>query len=171
MNTSEINDSSLDKFDISLLNALQGDASTTHQQLSELVHLSASQVSRRVQRLRDAGFITKTVALVDSGMAGLGVRAMAHVALQQHSRGEREAFEAAVAAMDEVLECFSVAGESDYVLHIVAPDLPSLSKRVLQRLTQMRGVSSVRSSVVLECIKSTTRLPLHHIAQGKPAQR
>ena len=60
--------------------------------------------------------------------------------------------------MDEVLECFTVAGESDYVLHIVAPDLQSLSKDVLQRLTQIRGVSSVRSSVVLETVKATTSL-------------
>lgn len=164
MNAPNLENFSLDRFDISLLQALQDDATATHQQLSERVHLSASQVSRRVQRLRDCGLIAKTVALVDSSKAGLGVRAVAHVALQQHSDAERVAFETTVSAMDEVLQCFSVAGESDYVLQLVAPDLPTLSKRVLQRLTQIRGVSSVRSSVVLECIKSTTRLPLQHLA-------
>lgn len=161
----------LDKFDVSLLRALQDDASQTHQHLSEQVHLSPSQVSRRIQRLRDLGLVTKVVALLDSSMAGLGVRAMAHVALQQHSGAERVAFESTVAAMDEVLECFTVAGESDYVLHIVASDLQSLSKDVLQRLTQIRGVSSVRSSVVLETIKSTTSLPLHHLSRNKGGKR
>jgi Lrp/AsnC family leucine-responsive transcriptional regulator len=164
MKNREYEENLLDKFDISLLQALQEDASLTHQQLSERVHLSASQVSRRTQRLRDIGFIAKTVALVDSTRAGLGVRAVAHVAMQQHSDAERLAFETTVAAMDDVLQCISVAGESDYVLHLVAPDLSTLSKKVLQRLTQIRGVSSVRSSVVLECIKSTTRLPLNHLA-------
>lgn len=161
----------LDKFDVSLLRALQQDALQTHQLLSEQVHLSPSQVSRRIQRLRDLGLVTKVVALLDSGMAGLGVRAMAHVALQQHSGAERVAFESTVAAMDEVLECFTVAGESDYVLHIVAPDLQSLSKDVLQRLTQIRGVSSVRSSVVLETVKATTSLPLHHLSRNKGGKR
>lgn len=161
----------LDKFDLSLLRAMQVDALLTHQTLSEQVHLSPSQVSRRIQRLRDAGLITKVVALLDPAMAGLGVRAMAHVALQQHSGAERVAFETTVAAMDEVLECFTVAGESDYVLHIVAPDLQSLSKDVLQRLTQIRGVSSVRSSVVLESIKATTSLPLNHLSQNKRHKR
>ena len=164
MRSKEYEENLLDRFDIGLLQALQEDASLTHQQLSDRVHLSASQVSRRTQRLRDIGFIAKTVALVDSTRAGLGVRAVAHVAMQQHSDAERLAFEATVAAMDDVLQCFSVAGESDYVLHLVAPDLSTLSKKVLQRLTQIRGVSSVRSSVVLECIKSTTRLPLNHLA-------
>ena len=164
MRSKEYEENLLDRFDIGLLQALQEDASLTHQQLSDRVHLSASQVSRRTQRLRDIGFIAKTVALVDSARAGLGVRAVAHVAMQQHSDAERLAFEATVAAMDDVLQCFSVAGESDYVLHLVAPDLSTLSKKVLQRLTQIRGVSSVRSSVVLECIKSTTRLPLNHLA-------
>lgn len=164
MNDQAFNENTLDRYDLSLLDALQHDASITHQQLSELVHLSASQVSRRVQRLREAGFITKMVALVDNDRVGLGVRAMAHVALQQHSGAERQAFEKTVAAMDEVLDCFSVAGESDYVLHLMAPDLSSLSKNVLQRITQIKGVSSVRSSVVLECIKTTTRLPLNHLA-------
>lgn len=163
MNSKEKDDLALDKFDVSLLAALQEDASITHQQLSEQVHLSASQVSRRVQRLRDIGLITKTVALVDSERIGLGVRAIAHVALRQHSDAERVAFETLVAGMDEVLQCFSVSGESDYVLHVVAPDLASLSRRVLQRLTQIPGVGNVRSSVVLERIKSTTRLPLTHL--------
>lgn len=171
METTHNDDFLLDKFDVSLLRALQEDAMQTHQHLSEQVHLSPSQVSRRIQRLRDLGLVTKVVALLDSGMAGLGVRAMAHVALQQHSGAERVAFETTVAAMDEVLECFTVAGESDYVLHIVASDLQSLSKDVLQRLTQIRGVSSVRSSVVLETIKSTTSLPLHHLSRNKGSKR
>ena len=62
-----------------------------------------------------------------------------------------------------MLECYAVAGESDYILHIVAADLPTLSESVLRRLTRIAGVGSIRSNIVLNCIKSTTELPLAHL--------
>jgi Lrp/AsnC family transcriptional regulator, leucine-responsive regulatory protein len=158
-------DSSLDSFDISLLAALQRDAYATHQQIGEQVHLSASQVSRRVQRLQVGGIISRYVALLEPKAIGLGVRAITYVTLTRHSGDEGLAFEREIAAFPEVLECYSVAGESDYILQIVAADLSVLSEQVLRRLTRIQGVGNIRSNIVLNRIKSTTELPLGHLGR------
>jgi Lrp/AsnC family leucine-responsive transcriptional regulator len=150
----------LDKFDIALLAALQRDAYATHQAMGDEVHLSASQVSRRVQRLQGSGIIRRYVALLDPKAIGLGVRAVTYVTLTRHSGDEGLAFESEMAAFPEVLECYSVAGEADYILQIVAADLGVLSEQVLRRLTRIQGVGSIRSNIVLNCIKSSTEMPL-----------
>jgi len=156
-------DSLLDKYDIALLTALQKNASATHQQLGEQVHLSASQVSRRISRLQSSGIIRRTVALLDPARIGLGVRAISYVTLARHGGDEGTAFEQEIAAFPEVLECFAVTGESDYILQIVAASLSELSESVLRRLTRITAVNSIRSNIVLQSIKSSTELPLSHI--------
>lgn len=165
MKSSITEDKSLDSYDISLLAALQRDAHATHQQIGELIHLSASQVSRRVQRLQAAGFVQRYVALLNPASLGLGVRAVSYVALTRNSGDEGMVFEREVALIPEVLECYSIAGESDYLLHIVSEDLQSLSEAVLRRVTRIPGVGSVRSNIVLNCIKATTELPLQQLAK------
>ena len=157
-------DKSLDAYDLSLLAALQRDGHATHQQLGEQVHLSPSQVSRRVQRLQAAGYIQRFVALLSPAAVGLGVRAVSYVALTRNSGDEGLVFEREIGAIPEVLECYSIAGESDYILHIVAPSLQALSESVLRRVTRIAGVGSVRSNIVLNCIKATTELPLDQLA-------
>ena len=156
-------DLTLDGFDISILAALQQDAAATHQQIGERVHLSASQVSRRVQRLQTGGLIRRYVALLQPQALGLGVRAMSYVTLTRHGGEEGTAFEREIANIPEVLECYSVAGESDYMLHIVCADLSVLSEQVLRRITRIQGVGNIRSNIVLNCIKSSTELPLGHL--------
>ena len=163
MNMAKSDDLLLDRFDISLLAALQHDAHATHQQLGELIHLSASQVSRRIARLQACGIIRRYVALLDPALVGIGVRAVTYVSLTRHGGDEGAAFERDIAAFPEVLECFSVTGESDYILQIMAASLTDLSDSVLKRLTRLKGVSAIRSNIVLQCIKSTTELPLNHL--------
>lgn len=155
----------LDKFDISLLAALQKDAHATHQQVGEQIHLSASQVSRRIQRLETTGIIRRYVALLDPAALGLGVRAMSYVTLSRHGGDEGSAFEREIIAIPEVLDGYSVAGESDYVLQIVAADLGVLSESVLRKIMRIKGVANIRSNIVLNCIKSSTELPLGHIGR------
>lgn len=156
-------DSTLDSYDISLLAALQRDAYATHQQIGEQVHLSASQVSRRVQRLQAGGLVRRYVALLEPQALGLGVRAMSYVTLTRHGGDEGTAFEKEIGSIPEVLDCYAVAGESDYILHIVCADLSVLSEQVLRRITRIQGVGSIRSNIVLNCIKSSTELPLGHL--------
>ena len=165
MKPENFEDSLLDSLDISLLAALQRDSTATHQHLGAEIHLSASQVSRRVQRLQSAGIISRYVALLNPAALGLTVRAVSYVTLTRHSGDEGLAFEREIALFPEVLECYSVAGESDYILQIVAADLHTLSESVLRRLTRIQGVGSMRSNIVLNCIKSTTELPLAHTGQ------
>lgn len=166
MKPSSNEDSLLDSFDISLLAALQRDAYATHQQIGEQVHLSASQVSRRVQRLQAAGIIRRYVALLEPQAIGLAVRAITYVTLTRHSGDEGLAFEREIGSFPEVLECYSVAGESDYILQIVAASLSVLSEQVLRRLTRIQGVGHIRSNIVLNRIKSSTELPLGHLRRG-----
>jgi Lrp/AsnC family leucine-responsive transcriptional regulator len=163
MNLDKSENSLLDSYDISLLAALQRDAYATHQQIGERVHLSASQVSRRVQRLQAAGFISRYVALLEPKALGLGVRAVSYVSLTRHGGDEGLVFEREIGFIPEVLECYSVAGESDYILHIVCADLGVLSEQVLRRITRIQGVGNIRSNIVLNCIKSSTELPLDHL--------
>eukprot|EP01032_Pedospumella_encystans_P023722 gene23722-26844_t len=102
-------------------------------------------------------------ALLEPAAIGLGVRAISYVTLTRHSGDEGLAFEREIAGFPEVLECYSVAGESDYILQIVAADLSVLSEQVLRRLTRIQGVGSIRSNIVLARIKSSTELPLAHL--------
>jgi Lrp/AsnC family leucine-responsive transcriptional regulator len=164
MNSATKEDSLLDRYDISLLAALQSNAHATNQQVGDTVHLSASQVSRRIQRLEAAGLISRYVALLNPDRLGLGVRAITYVTLARHGDEEGTSFERDILDIPEVVECFAVTGESDYILKIFAANLSDLSESVLKRLTRLKGVSSIRSNIVLQCVKSTTELPLTHLS-------
>lgn len=164
MNTPSHADNLLDRCDIALLAALQAHNQATHQALGEVVHLSASQVSRRIQRLEAAGLIQAHVALLNPVALGLGVRAISYVTLLRHGGEEGTGFERDILDIPEVVECFAVTGESDYILKIFAANLTDLSESVLKRLTRLQGVASIRSNIVLQCIKSTTALPLTHLS-------
>ena len=153
----------LDKVDISILSALQENALITHQQLGEKIHLSSSQISRRIQRMQSEGVIAKYVTLLKPESLGLSVRAFTYVSLTRHGGNEGSIFEKDIADFSEVLECHSVTGDSDYLLQIVAPNLQVLSESVFKRLTRLTGVNNIRSSIVLQTIKSTTSLPLSDI--------
>jgi Lrp/AsnC family leucine-responsive transcriptional regulator len=165
MNSATKEDSLLDRYDISLLAALQSNAHATNQQVGDTVHLSASQVSRRIQRLEAAGLISRYVALLNPDRLGLGVRAITYVTLARHGDEEGTSFERDILDIPEVVECFAVTGESDYILKIFAANLSDLSESVLKRLTRLKGVSSIRSNIVLQCVKSTTELPLTHLSK------
>ena len=167
INSATKEDSLLDRYDISLLAALQRNAHATNQQVGDTVHLSASQVSRRIQRLEAAGLIGRYVALLNPDRLGLGVRAISYVTLSRHGDEEGASFERDILGIPEVVECFAVTGESDYILKIFAADLAALSESVLKRLTRLKGVSSIRSNIVLQCVKSTTELPLSHLEVGR----
>ncbi len=171
MNYEKADDLLLDRFDISILAALQQNGYLTHQQIGERIHLSPSQVSRRIQRLQQCGILRRYVALLDPALVGLDVRAITYVSLMRNSGNEGAAFEREIAGFAEVLECYSVTGESDYILQIVAASLSDLSDSVLSRLTRIKGVNAIRSNIVLQCIKSSTELPLGHLEQPAGSAR
>jgi DNA-binding Lrp family transcriptional regulator len=155
----------LDRFDLALLAHLQENAHATNADIGDKLGLSPSQISRRISRLESEGVLKRYVALLDANVMGLTVRAITYVSLARQSSDAAALFERAIEDMPEVLDCFAVTGESDYVLQIVAPNLSEFSDSILKRLTQIKGVVNVRSNIVLKSIKSTTALPLDHLTR------
>ena len=149
----------LDVFDLRLLSALQRDGRAPNAALAETVGLSASQVSRRLARLEADGVIATYAALLKPDAVGLNVLAFSSVSLERQAEA-MDGFEAAVLRFPEILECYSVTGEQDFVLRIVARDLKAFADFLSDRLLRVPGVRSVRSSIVLHTIKQTTALPL-----------
>ncbi|GIZ50176.1 Lrp/AsnC family transcriptional regulator [Noviherbaspirillum aridicola] len=162
---------SVDKFDLALLAELQRDGRMTNAALGQKVHLSTSQVSRRVQRLEETGVIGHYSAMLDPEVVGLGVIAFTSVTLGRHGEAEGDTFERAIAQMPEVLECLSVTGEADYMLRVVAPDLNAFSEFMMKRLLKLPGVINVKSNIALKKIKQTHVLPLDHVAEPAEASR
>lgn len=154
---------SLDGFDLALLAALQADGRATHQQLAEQVHLSASQVGRRLARLEAEGVITGYRVVLSPPALGLGVLVFTSVKLAHHGDAVVERFREEILLLEEVQECYSVAGEADYLLRIVVPDLPSLADFTMRKLMRVPGVESVRSNIVLTALKREGALPLSHL--------
>lgn len=153
----------LDKFDLLLLAELQRDGQASNALLAERIHLSPSQVSRRVQRLEQAGFIERYVALLQPAAIGLGVTAFVNVSLERHGEVLTDSFDETVRDMDEVLECFAISGEADYLLRVMTPTLAALSEFLLHRLMRIAGVRSVKSNIALSEVKRSTCMPLGHL--------
>lgn len=150
----------LDATDIRLLAALQRQGRAALAELAEAAGLSASQAGRRLSRLEESGTIQSYAALLDPQAIGLGVLAIAQVSLERHAEPIVEAFQKLVRDTPEILDAYSVTGEADFVLRIVAPDLAGFADFVSARLLRQEGIRSVRSSIVLHRIKQTTALPL-----------
>ncbi|MDP2804232.1 MAG: Lrp/AsnC family transcriptional regulator [Phreatobacter sp.] len=151
---------SVDGFDLRLLYALQEDGARTNQQLADLVRLSASQVSRRRQRLEEEGLIRRYRADLDAARLGFGVTVYIFVSLATHSGLNAKRFGDLVRAMPEVQEAHAMTGDADYLLKLVVRDLKGLSILVNEELLPHESVARVRSSIVLETLKDQARLPL-----------
>lgn len=150
----------LDRIDLRLLDRLQREARASNAELSEIAHLSPPQCYRRVKRLEDAGIIERYVALLNPVRVGLGVTAFVSVTLSGGRRQDLEKFKEIVAGVPEILECHVVTGEADYLLKVVAADLPAFSRFLLERLMEHFEAVNTKSEVSLEQIKLTTALPL-----------
>lgn len=150
----------LDAYDIAILHALQEDARLTNVALSERVNLSASQCSRRLQRLEQVGVVTGYGVTLNQAALGLDVTALVHVTLERHGENPAAVLHGAVLDMPEVLECLLMTGDADYQLRVVLPTLQHFSRFVLDRLMKLPGVASIRSSIVLEAVKPMGPLPL-----------
>jgi DNA-binding Lrp family transcriptional regulator len=155
----------IDRYDIALLDAVQQHGNATNAVLGATVHLSASQISRRLQRLAEAGIIAGHAALLDAAAIGLGVTAFAHVVLERHGKSQSDAFESAASALPEVMDCFSVSGDADYLLRLVAQDLPAFSELMMKRVLRLPGVAHIKTNIALQKVKQTHVLPLDHLTQ------
>jgi Lrp/AsnC family leucine-responsive transcriptional regulator len=150
----------LDRFDQRILNVWQDNGDIGPVEMSRQVHLSPSQCSRRMQQLRAAGYIARVAAVLDPGKIGIGVSAYILITLRSHEAEWLEKFHTRIGRMDEVLECQSLTGEADIILKVSTRDLASFNMLLTRELLTMPEVATARSSIVLENLKSTTRLPI-----------
>ena len=156
--------STLDRYDLKILAELQRDARGSNQELAERIGLSPSPCSRRVKQLEDDGLILRQVALLDRKKLGLALTAYVQIGMDRHTPERFENFEQAIRQWPEVLECSLVTGmDADYQLKVVVPDMEHYQQFLLGRLTRVEGVTSVRSSFVLNQVVSSSQLPLSHL--------
>ncbi len=153
-------DPRIDDVDRRILSALQQDASISNAELASRVGLSASPCWRRVQRLERDGVIRARVALLDAAKLGLGITVFESVKLSSHGRQALPEFEAAIREYPEVIECYTVTGEVDFILRVLTRDMQSYERFLRDHLLQMPAVAEVHSTIALTQVKYTTALPL-----------
>ena len=150
----------LDKTDRRILEVLQKDGRLSNQELAERVSLSPSPCLRRTRRLEKLGVIRQYVALLDPERVGLGLLAYVSVKLEKRGAMPHDEFKARVQSWPEVVACFSMTGEMDYLLRVHVEDLPHFSRFMMEQLLKQPGLVDVKSSFALERVKDTTSLPL-----------
>ncbi|MBB3163696.1 Lrp/AsnC family transcriptional regulator [Rhizobium laguerreae] len=146
--------------DIRILKALQGDGRLTNQELAERVGMSTSPCWRRVKKLEEAGVIRGYQAVVDRRAVGLGVLAFVRVQIDTHSHDEAERFEREVGELEAVIACYSIAGEADFLLQVVAADLDSYAEFAMTVIRRLPGIKEMHTMFVLKDIKASTILPV-----------
>jgi DNA-binding Lrp family transcriptional regulator len=149
----------LSESDLNLLAALQGDVNLSQIDLAELSGLSRTSVWRRIRELEEAGVIESRVALLNPKALGLQIHVLLSVSMVEHSDRVRQSFEVHVGGLPEVMNCFSVSGERDYVLQIISRDMESYNDFLNTKILHHSSVRSASSSFALRRVKYTTQLP------------
>ncbi len=150
----------LDKTDIKILNALQENSRVTHAELAKQVNLSTTPCYNRVKALEEKGLFKQQVTLLEAEKLGLNVNVFIHVTLEKQVEEALKQFEQAIDDRPEVMECYLMTGEEDYLLRVVVPDIKALERFILQHLSKIPCVSSIRSSFALKQVRYKTALPL-----------
>jgi Lrp/AsnC family transcriptional regulator len=151
----------LDRVDLRILDLLQAHGDLSAAEVGERLGISASTCWRRVSRLTELGVIRGRVAVLEREKVGLQVLVFSHVKVAGHGRDALLRFEEAVRAHPEILECYTLMGETDFLLRIVCRDIKAYEAFFLDHLSRFPGVQSVNSSIAMAVIKETTALPLH----------
>ena len=149
----------IDRYDRQILDLLQRDGRISNVQLAAAVNLSESACLRRVRALEEAGMIGRYVALLSQAAAGLPGNVFVHIGLHREEERELAAFEAAVRDIPEVMECFLMTGEFDYLLRVVVSDMADFERLHRDSLTRLPGVARVNSSVAIRTAQKKTELP------------
>jgi Lrp/AsnC family transcriptional regulator, leucine-responsive regulatory protein len=150
----------LDDIDRRILARLQDNARLTNVELAEAVGLSPSPCLRRLRDLEGSGVIRRYVALLDPATVGLPVSVFVNVTLERQIEAALERFEAAILKRPEVMECYLMTGDADYLLRVVTADLSAYERFLVEHLTRVPGVASIKSSFALKQVKYRTALPL-----------
>ena len=149
-----------DGTDRRILEVIQEDARISNTELADRIGLSPSPCWRRVRTLEDTGVIERYVTLVNAKAVGLPITVFATVALEKQVESALESFENAVMERPEVMECNLMTGEFDYLLRVVVPDLVAYERFLMDHLTRIKGIASIKSSFSLKQVSYKTALPL-----------
>ena len=150
----------MDAVDIAILQELQIDGRLSNVDLARRINLSPPATHARLRRLEEQGYIDRFVAVLDQEKVGFDMMCFISVSLQLHQVEELEGFRAIINDIPEVLECFHVTGEFDYLLKVIIRNRQELQYFVVNKLTPIPGVARIYTSLVLTEVKSTTALPI-----------
>jgi len=150
----------LDATDLRILAELQAHGALSNVELARRVHLSPSPCLARVKALEHNGVIDRYVALANAASLGLGLNVFISISLKEQSKAALAEFEQRIAEHDEVMECYLMTGDSDYLMRVALPDIAALEKFILEQLTPISGIEKIRSSFALKQVRYKTALPL-----------
>ncbi len=150
----------IDDYDRKILRALQENADYSMAELGEKVGLSHTPCWRRIKRLEADGIIRSRVTLLDPNKLDLSVSLLAQVNMSRHDEATRQAFEQAILEIREIIECYSISGDNDYVLKITVKSVSQYEQLLKNTLLNLPGVASISSDFALKQVKYTTQLPI-----------
>ena len=150
----------LDKVDLRILDELQRDGALSNVELARRVHLSPSPCLARVKALEAAGVIDRYVAIANAAALGLGLTVFISISLRSQNKEALAEFERRIVEHDEVMECYLMTGDSDYLIRVAVAGMGALEKFILEQLTPIAGIDKIRSSFALKQVRYKTALPL-----------
>ncbi len=150
----------LDKTDIKILNILQENGRITNAKLAAEIGISPPAMLERVKRLEASGVIKKYLALLDREQTGFGLLAIIIISLSLHQISSLQQVKERLVILDEVLECYQLTGDVDFMLKVAVRDMPSYTAFINDKLSSIPGIQNIRTSFVLDTLKSTTTLHL-----------
>lgn len=152
----------LDSIDLRILDQLQHDGALSNVELAKRVCLSPSPCLARVKAMEAAGVIQRYVALASAAELGLGLTVFISISLKAQTKAILAEFESQIDLHQEIMECYLMTGDSDYLLRVVVRDIAALERFILDQLSQIPGVEKIRSSFALKQVRYKTALPLPH---------
>ena len=150
----------MDETDLRILRAMQDTPQISVVDLAEKIGLSHTPCWRRLKQLEESGAITGRAVLLDAKKLGFEINVFANLRLRAHDEETLEALERAAREQPEIVECFSMSGESDYILRVVVRSIDEYERFLKKTLLHFPGVAAVNSHFALKCVKNTTKLPL-----------
>jgi DNA-binding Lrp family transcriptional regulator len=151
----------LDKKDMAILKLLQENARVTVKEISEKIHLSTTPVHERIKRMEESGVIKQYVTLVDQNKVDLNLMVICYVSLKEHSKNAGVKFIKTINELHEVIECYSISGEFDFMLKVVCKDMNAYYDFHVNKLSQQENMGNVQSVFVMGVIKET-----HQVVHG-----
>lgn len=148
----------LDKKDIEILRLLQENAKLTVREIASRIHLSATPVHERIRRLEKNGVIKQYAALLDNRMVNKGIMVVCQVSLKEHDKKTAQLFINAIMEFPEVIECYNISGEFDFMLKIVADSMEGYHQFFVNQLSEIKGIAQTKSTFVMKILKQTHQI-------------